>query len=297
MTAMDHGSAHERIEDLLLDPTRLAALPASTAPEDIALREHLAGCPACQADLDGWARLHRSLADALPTSVEDAAAATQPIDPPASLRTRVLTAVRSASAEAPLAPIPMASGRRRWTGFGSPRAGAGSARAGAGSPRSGWLAMAAALVVLVVGAGILAVQAGRLSTAQAENEGLTEAIAAVDRVLAEPDHRVVALTTPQGAPGGSISWTRHDLVVLTTALQAPKPGEVYRCWLNSGGEGWAIGKMYFSGSTAYWVGSLDEWASFEIEPTTMFRVSLEPPGADPAARAGPIVLEAALGSS
>jgi len=296
MTAMDHGSAHERIEELLLDPARLAGLPASTEPEDVALREHLAGCPACQADLDGWTRLHRALAEALPTSMDGAVAATQPIDPPASLRTRVLTSVRSASAEAPLAPIPMASGRRPWAGLGSLRPAGGSQGTGLGSPRSGWLAMAAALV-LVVAAGMLAVQASRLSTAQAENDGLTEAIAAVDRVLAEPNHRVVALTTPQGAPGGSISWTRHDLVVLTTALQAPKPGEVYRCWLNSGGEGWAIGKMYFSGSTAYWVGSLDEWASFEIEPTTMFRVSLEPPGADPAARAGPIVLEAALGNS
>jgi hypothetical protein len=54
--------------------------------------------------------------------------------------------------------------------------------------------------------------------------------------------------------------------------------------------------MEFAGSTSYWVGSLDEWASFEIGPTTVFRVSLEPPGADPANRAGPIVLEAALGS-
>ena len=296
MTAMDHGSAHERIEELLLDPARLAGLPASTVAEDVALREHLAGCPACQADLDGWTRLHRALAEALPTSMDGAVAATQPIDPPASLRTRVLTSVRSASAEAPLAPIPMAGGRRRWAGLGWGRIGLGSQGTGLGSPRSGWLAMAAALV-LVVAAGMLAVQASRLATAQAENDGLTEAIAAVDRVLAEPNHRVVALTTPQGAPGGSISWTRHDLVVLTTALQAPKPGEVYRCWLNSGGEGWAIGKMYFSGSTAYWVGSLDEWASFEIEPTTMFRVSLEPPGADPAARAGPIVLEAARGNS
>ena len=282
MTAMDHGSAHERIEDLLLDPARLNALPSSAAPEDVALREHLAGCPACRADLDGWARLQTALGDALPASVVDAAAAIEPIEPPASLRTRVLTAVRSASAEAPLTPIPMASGRRRWTALAA--------------PRTAWFGLAAALVALVIGGGVLLEQAGRLSSAQAQNEGLAEAVAAVDRVLAEPDHRIVAMTTPAGAAGGSISWTRHDLVVLTTALPAPKPGEVYRCWLSSDGEGWAIGKMYFSGGTAYWVGSVDEWASFEIGPTTMFRVSLEPPGADPKTRSGPIVLEAALGA-
>jgi len=281
MSPMDHGTAHERIEELLLDPARLAALEASEVPEDVALRDHLAGCPACQADLDGWARLQSALSDALPDSAAAASAAVQPMELPPSLRTRVLATVRSASAEASLAPIPMAGERRRWAAFST--------------PRSAWLGLAAALVVLVVGAGVLADQAGKLSAAQDEAQGLASAMAAVDRVLAEPAHRIVALTTPDGAAGGSISWTRHDLVVLSTALTAPKPGEVYRCWLNSDGKGWAVGKMYFAGSTAFWVGSLDEWASFEIGPTTQFRVSLEPPGADPSTRSGPIVLEAALG--
>jgi hypothetical protein len=282
MSPMDHGTAHERIEELLLDPRRLAALEESTAPADAALREHLAGCPACQADLDGWARLQAVIGEALPHSVADATAAVQPVELPPSLRARVLASVRSASAEASLAPIPMAGGRPRWAAFAA--------------PRTAWLGLAAALVVLVVGAGLLVDQASRLYGAQEEAHGLSAAMAAVDRVLTEPEHRVVPLTTPQGAPGGSISWTRHDLVVLSSALPAPKPGEVYRCWLNSEGEGWAVGKMYFSGNTAYWVGSLDEWASFEIGPTTQFRVSLEPPGADPKTRSGPIVLEASLAS-
>jgi len=282
MSAMDHGSAHERIEELILDPARLAGLEASQAPEDVALREHLAGCLACRADLDGWARLQAALSEALPGSAAEAVDV-QPIELPPSLRTRVLAAVRSASAEASLAPIPMASGGRRWAGFTA--------------PRTAWLGLAASLVVLVVGAGVLVDQAAKLGTTQEEAQGLTAAMAAVDRVLSAPDHRLVTLTTATGSAGGSISWTRHDLVVLSTALAAPKPGEVYRCWLDSDGKGWAVGKMYFAGSTAYWVGSLDEWASFEIGPTTEFRVSLEPPGADPATRSGPVVLEAALGAS
>ena len=282
MSAMDHGTAHERIEDLLLDPARLEELGSSTAPADLALREHLSGCPACQSDLDTWARLQAALSDALPGSAAAEAANVQPIDLPPSLRTRVLASVRAASAEAPLAPIPMVSERRRWAFLRS--------------PRGAWVGLAAALVVLVVGAGLLIDQAARLNTAQEEAHGLTAAMAAVDRVLATPDHRVVTLTTAQGAAGGSISWTRHDLVVLSTALTAPKPGEVYRCWLNSDGNGWAVGKMYFAEGTAYWVGSLDEWASFEIGPTTEFKVSLEPPGADPSTRSGPVVLEASLGA-
>jgi len=279
---MDHGSAHERIEDLLLEPGRLAALSTSRLPEDAALRDHLAGCPACRADLDGWARMQAAVSDALPASVDEAHVAVQPVELPPSLRARVLAAVRPAAPDASLAPVPMAGGPRRWA-IGT-------------APRTAWLGLAAALVVLVVGGNVVIRQAAELSSAQEEARGLAQAVAAVDRVLSEPGHRVVALTTPQGAAGGSISWTRHDLVVLSTALAAPKPGEVYRCWLNSDGQGWAVGRMYFAGGTAYWVGSLDEWASFEIGPTTKFRVSLEPPGADPATRSGPIVLEAALGA-
>jgi hypothetical protein len=282
MSAMDHGTAHERIEDLLLEPARLAGLDASHAEEDLALREHLAGCPACQADLDSWARLQAVVRDALPGSMPELKAAVEAIDLPPSLRARVLASVRAASTEAPLAPLSMAKGPRRWAAFQA--------------PRTAWLGLAAALVVLVVGAGVLVNQAARLNGAREEARGLAAVMAAVDRVLSEPQHRVVALTTPQGAAGGSISWTRHDLVVLSTSLPAPKPGEVYRCWLFSDGEGWAVGKMYFAGDTAYWVGSLDEWASFEIGPSTQFRVSLEPPGADPSTRSGPVVLEAALGA-
>ena len=285
MTAMDHGAAHERIEELLLDPKRLAALEGSSSADDVALREHLAGCPACRADLETWARIHSTLADALPGNVAEATAAVEPLEPPPSLRARVLSAVR---AEAPtqsasLAPIPMGEVRtRRW--------------ALSGGPRTGWIGLAAALVVLVVGAGLLVDQASRLATARDETQSLAGAMAAVDRVLAEPQHRVAVLKTRDGAEAGTVSWTRHDLVVLTTVLPAPKPGEVYRCWLNNDGQGWAIGKMDFAANTAYWVGSLDEWASFEIGPATLFRVSLEAPGADPKTRSGPIVLEAALGA-
>ena len=98
MTEMDHGTAHERIEDLLLDPVRLAGLEASRVPDDIALRAHLEGCPACRADLDGWARLQAALADALPRDPVAAAEAVQPIEPPASLRARVIAAARSEKA-------------------------------------------------------------------------------------------------------------------------------------------------------------------------------------------------------
>src|SRR5687767_15108645 len=93
MSAMDHAAAHERIEDLLLEPARLEALEASTAPEDMALRQHLDGCPACRSDLESWRQVQRHVADALPASTE-AVRDIEPIEVPPSLRTRVLAAVQ-----------------------------------------------------------------------------------------------------------------------------------------------------------------------------------------------------------
>lgn len=283
MTAMDHGAAHERIEELLFEPARLVGLESSRAPEDLALREHLAGCPTCRADLEGWARLQAAVSDALPGIAAEAAAAVEPMEPPPSLRARVLSAVR---AEAPtesasLAPVPMAEARpRRLAWFGQ--------------PRTAWLALAAALVVLVVGAGFAVDQAARLSDEQARAESLGEAVAAVDRILAEPQHRIVALKTQGGADAGSISWSRHDWVVLTSALGEPATDQRYTCWLENGSKSVRVGVMEFAGQSAYWVATVDNWKTWEIDATTQFVVSLEPAGAQ--TRTGPIVLEAALGA-
>jgi len=283
VTAMDHGAAHERIEELLFEPARLVGLESSRAPEDLALREHLAGCPTCRADLEGWARLQAAVSDALPGIAAEAAAAVEPMEPPPSLRARVLSAVR---AEAPtesasLAPVPMAEARpRRLAWFGQ--------------PRTAWLALAAALVVLVVGAGFAVDQAARLSDEQARAESLGEAVAAVDRILAEPQHRIVALKTQGGADAGSISWSRHDWVVLTSALGEPATDQRYTCWLENGSKSVRVGVMEFAGQSAYWVATVDNWKTWEIDATTQFVVSLEPAGAQ--TRTGPIVLEAALGA-
>ncbi len=276
MSAMDHAAAHERIEDLLLEPARLAALRTSTTPEDVALREHLDGCPVCRADLDTWARLQTALGEALPGSAAEAATAVEPLELPASLRARVISAVRSA--EAPIAPVAMAGARRLgWVA----------------QPRVGWLGLAAALVVLVVGAGVLVDQAGKLANAQADVAGLTEAMAAVDRILAAP-HKVVELQRSDGSTAGSISWSRHDWVVLTSALSNPPAGQLYKCWLERDGRSVPVGVMEFTGGSAYWVASVDEFATWEMGPGARFVVTLEAAAAQQ--RTGPAVLEAALGS-
>jgi hypothetical protein len=272
MTHMDHAAAHERIEDLILEPTRLATLRDSTEADDVALLDHLAGCQVCRADLESWRQLQHRLAVALPGSAEAAAAAVDPIEVPPSLRAAVITAARGADRS----PAPRSSARERPSRMSL-----------------GWLGMAASIVILAGAAVITLDQASRRADANAAAQALSSAIAAVDRVLAAPDHRVVALTDTTGSPGGSISWSSRDLVVLTTALRPPPDGQRYRCWLLDGDTSTAIGNMYFAGRTAYWVGSLDEWATFRIGATTRFAVTLQE--ADATSFAGPVYLSADLG--
>jgi hypothetical protein len=273
MSTMDHGAAHERIEDLVLEPKHLSALAESSEPADIALREHLASCPTCRADLAGWEQLQRRLSAALPGSAEAATAAVEPTELPPSLRAAVISAARDADRSPAPTSIVRARPRRAIVG---------------------WLGLAAALVI-VAGAGLFTLdQASRRATAEADTQALTSALGAVDRVLAAPDHWVVPLRNPAGTASGSISWSSNDLVVLTTALAPPPAGQQYLCWLREPGSSSVIGKMYFAGRTAYWIGSLDEWATFRIGTDTRFAVTLSP--IDGGLPSDPEVLSADLGA-
>lgn len=270
---MDHAAAHERIGDLLLEPSRLAALEESARPDDAALREHLQGCPACRGDLDGWEALARRLADAMPRGVDAyaALAAVELAEVPPSLRARVAAAVRSGDPTA--APFQVAPAPRR----------AGAL----------WLGLAASLILVMASLAVAVDQANRQAIAHAESEALATALVAVDRVLAA-SHKVVELRRTDGTPAGSISWSRHDWVVLTSALAPPPAGQAYECWLEDGERSVPVGSMEFAGGSAFWVATLDDWQTWEIGPNTEFVVSLEANGAT--TRSGPIVLIADLES-
>lgn len=273
MTHMDHPAAHDRIEDLLLEPSRLAGLDTSTAPDDLALRQHVSTCAACRADLESWRSLQQSVSEALPASEAAARAAVEPIELPPSLRAATVDAIRRPKSRSVVTVLRPVRERPRMVA---------------------WLSLAASIVVLA-GAGLVTVdQVNQRAIAQADAGKLSSALSAVNRVLAEPGHRAVALRTSAGASAGSISWSSHDLVVLTTALTAPASGQRYRCWLEDAGTSVPIGWMDFAGPTSYWIGTLDEWATFQIGPTTRFVVTLEATGSS--ARTGADVLSADLGS-
>lgn len=276
MSAMDHAAAHERIEDLILEPARMRALAASGDPEDVALREHVDACRTCREDLETWGRLQRRVAAALPPSTSEASAAVEPIEVPASLRGAVIVAARAArdADRTPSAPAAIDAARRR-------------------RPVGAWLALAASIVVLAGATVITVDQVTRRAAAEAEARELAAALAVVDRMLAT-EHRVVELRTPEGAVAGTISWSRHDWVVLTNALPEPPSGQEYLCWLETDGRNVPVGRMEVAGGSAYWVASLDEWQTWEISPSTRFVVTLEATGA--AQRTGAAILEARLRS-
>lgn len=289
MSRMDHAAAHERIADLVLEPARLAGLDRSGDPEDAELREHLAACDDCRADMESWRRLERAVGQALPREAAAARDAVEPIDVPPALRSRVVGAVHAAAQESAVqadagtsagTPVPV---HDRSHGAARPRA----------QRLAPWLGLAASLVVILGASWVTIDQATLRAEAQREATALSELVATMDRVLAE-NHRIVEMRAGNGTSAGSISWSRHDWVVLTTALAEPPSEQAYKCWLENGERSILVGQMEFAGGTAYWAGSLEAWATFDITPETEFVVTLEP--ADGRVRTGTPVLSADLGS-
>ena len=281
MTPLEHADAHERLADLALEP---GAQDRIGSPESDPLGAHLASCETCRRDVEAWQRTHARLVEAR-GPVEDRVdlahlAGDEPIAAPAEVRVAVLAAVR----RAPVA------GRSKGAASGTvilPDSAAAPDRAGgpgtvvrlAGRSRPTlrrFLPLVAVLAVLAVGTGFLVDQATRLDRSSRDVASLERVAASLDRVLRDPDHQTVDLRGADGAASGSLSWASRDLVVLTKALQPPPPDRVYRCWIERDGLRSPVGQMWFAGDTAFWNGTLDEWATISFEAGGTFGVSLEP---------------------
>jgi hypothetical protein len=284
---MDHAAAHERLADLALEAEGLQRLRVSGTPEDRDLLDHVDGCAECRAEVANADRLRAALRDALATTPVVRRVDFDPIAPPAALRDAILGAARSERASASarvepatmsaappsaaspmvLAPAPPASARSRWA---TPRWASG---------------IAAALIVALLG-GLGGLVVGQ-QVGAGDATSMTAVVATVDRVLAAEPHWVVPLRTAAGTPAGSVAWSKQDFAVLTSALTAPASGHVYRCWLEWDGRWAVIGQMDFAGATAYWVGSVGDWATLNIDSGTRFVVTLDP-AASPAPGSGPM---------
>jgi len=274
---MDHTEVRELLEDAAIEPGGLERLMAGDTPTASIVAGHLAGCADCAEELE---RLHRSVGLIRPTVR---------LVPPPELRERTLayvaalgrprgTPVVAAAAEAGAAGPPAATMPSITT-----LAPAATAAAGGRSYRLGWLAGLAAALIVAVGGTAFVVNASHATTTRAladEVDALGDVARWTLRVDAQPDVRRIELTSAAGAPTtgspatGSLvfSPTSTELVVVAEHLAPAPAGHEYRCWVEVAGQRSAIGRMFFGGDLAYWVGKVGQVA--RLPDGARFGVSL-----------------------
>jgi len=281
MIQLTHAEAQELLSDLALeagnlDPTALDRLAGEP------LGEHLAACTECGRELAAWQRTHAAVRAALVDPADPAhplrlaaMADDEPIQAPDELRSVVRNRAR-------IAIMQPAAGHQ-------PR----EIRHARHLPAiRRLLPLVAVLAIVTVAGGVMLDQGTRLDTARAEAAALQAVTATLDRVLADPKHRVVELRGADGVAAGSISWSGRDLVVLTTALAAPPADREYRCWVEENGKRSGVGQMWFAGTTGYWAGTLDAWGTTSFGEGATFGISLEPIAGS---TGGPAILAGQLG--
>lgn len=305
MTLIGHAEAHERLLDLALEPEALQRLALDLTEMNARSMDdpfvvHVASCSTCRDAVASWERTHSTVRQALsgpPGSAEirlaDLAEDT-PIAAPAALRSILLERIGGSS---DFEPAPRGAGRENEVALRDDEASDSLPTPESRSVRRGLrlvgrrrhlLPLVAVIAIVAVTGGLVINQSTRLDEARRETAALELVAATVDRVLRDPAHRVVDLRAADGAPAGSISWSSRDFVVLTGALQPPPPGRIYACWIERDGVRSPVGQMWFAGGTAFWTGSLDEWATTSFGSGT-FGISLEPvtgPRGNPAVLVG-----------
>ncbi len=247
---MDHDAVLEALELATAEPDGLDRLMAGDTPAAQAVAGHLAGCPECTLELVRLRRLGAVVREAMVTT------------PSPDLRDRTLAYVRQhgvprgpAVVPGPVpAPTPIAVVAGPAPGVRASGAG------GRGRPVLTWVASLAAAVVLSVVATTAIVGwrlDDRLAAQDAAIEDLADVTTATLAVTAEPDVTRVGLASPTGAGvSGTLVYSPSttDLVVVADGLTQPASGMEYRCWVAIDGKRQGIGRMFFGGGLAYWVG-------------------------------------------
>ena len=248
---MDHDEAREQMELAALEPGGLERLMAGDTPTAQATAAHLAGCPSCTDEL---ARLGRASALIRETVREM---------PPASLRARTLAAIRAEGVRRPI--VATATGVGAIMEPLAVPAGEATPPSARGISRGqiiGWAATIAAAVVLSVATTSYIVGSRvdeQLAAQDATIAALETVTTATLDITDEPDAEHVDLagvTDPTLYGSLLFSPTTAELVVVATGLTTPAADQVYRCWVEIDGHRTPVGKMFFGGDLAYWVGSV-----------------------------------------
>jgi hypothetical protein len=260
MGEMDHQEVRDLLADAAIEPGGLDRLMAGDTPTAALVAGHLAGCPDCADELE---RLRRSVGIIRPM--------VRAVPPP-ELRERTLAYI--AAVGRPRGP---AAARTEPATSAEPPAIPSTGRT-TRAPRLPMLAgLAAAILIAVVGTAlVLNGNRDSLSSRQAaEIEALGDVALGTVQLDAQPDvqHVQLASTTGGSTTGTLVYSPSSNKVVVVAANLAPAPaGHEYRCWVEVGGQRASIGKMFFGGELAYWVGGLPQIAG--LGPTARFGVSL-----------------------
>ncbi|MBI3748703.1 MAG: anti-sigma factor [Chloroflexi bacterium] len=257
---MDHDQTREQLELAAVEPGGIDRLIAGDTATAQAVAAHLAGCPDCTGEL---ARLQRA--------VGVIGAAVRELPPP-DLRERTLASVM-ALGRARGGPVPEAAPDAVPPRPMAPARVLPSRRAAIG-----WIAAIAAAIVLSVATTSILV-GGRVDRQLADQadtiQTLQEVTTATLQVTGEPDAKHVALTgTSNPALVGSLvfSPSSAQLVVVATGLTQPPAGQEYRCWVERDGRRQRVGRMFFSGGLAYWIGPVPALSG--VSSDARFGVSL-----------------------
>ena len=268
---MDHEDVLEQLELAAVEPGGLDRLMAGDTAMAAAAVGHLAGCDTCAEELRRLSRAAPLLRDFIRTT------------PPADLRTRTLEYVRahgrargaaevSESPSDERRPVPMPAIRPSRT-----------ARV------LRWAVAAAAAIAIAFGAfGVLATRADLEREARA-----VAALEAVNRATLEitadsSARRVQLVPTAGSGTSGTLLFSPSStrLVVVADELQAPPDGQEYRCWMEVDGRREDVGRMFFAGDLAFWVGETP--AVSDAPDGTTFGVSLTDV-ASPSLDADPVI--------
>jgi len=261
MGAMDHQEVRDLLADAAIEPDGLDRLMAGDTPTAALVASHLAGCPDCTDELE---RLHRSVGIIRPT--------VRAVPPP-DLRERTLRYV--AAVGRPRGAAAGASDAATRHEPGRPALGIAPLRR---APRLAMLAGLAAALVLAVTGTALIVNGGRdtqIRGQAAEIEALGDVARWTVRIDAQPDAQRIRLASTTGAStNGTLVYSPSstELAVIADELAQPPAGHEYRCWVDVGGRRTPIGKMFFGGDLAYWVGPVPALAG--VAPGARFGVSL-----------------------
>jgi hypothetical protein len=273
---MEHDEALEALELAAVEPGGLDRLMAGDTAVAAAVAGHVAGCESCAAELGRLSAVAPLLRDVIRTT------------PSPDLRARTLAFVeaRGVARAQPVSADQSSSGPRPLRPLGdadaAPAASVPAASREVAATRSRsvvpWIAAIAAAVVISVVASTAVLNArldAELASQQETIEQLSAVTAATLAVTGEPDVERVALASDTGLPtAGTLlfSPSTTELVVVATDLAPAPEGQEYRCWVIQDGERESVGKMFFGGDLAYWIGDVEAVAGLTEGAT--FGVSL-----------------------